>query len=286
MSTKVAIVTGGNKGVGFATVRGLAKNFTGDVYLTARSEDRGQAAVKELATENLKVHFHQLDIDNEESIKTLAAFIKEKYGGLDLLVNNAAIAFKQAATEPMSVQAKMSVATNYFSVKKTCDLMFPLLRSGARVVNLSSAAGFLPLIPGEDLKKKFARTDSTLTYDELDALMKDFVDSAAAGNHAEKGWPNSCYVASKVGLSAMSRIQQREMDKDLSRSDVAINHVHPGYVDTDMSSHKGPLSIDDGAKASLFAALLPPGTDIKGKYIWFDCQLVDWVNGPKPEKWT
>ena len=74
------------------------------------------------------------------------------------------------------------------------------------------------------------------------------------------------------------------MDKDTSRSDIAINHVHPGYVDTDMTSHKGPLTPEQGAKSSLFAANLPPGTSVKGQYIWHDCSIVDWVNGPKPSK--
>ena len=61
-----------------------------------------------------------------------------------------------------------------------------------------------------------------------------------------------------------------------------INHVHPGYVATDMTSHLGPLTVEEGAKSTVFAALLTPGTDIKGQYIWKDCTIVDWVNGPLP----
>ena len=61
-------------------------------------------------------------------------------------------------------------------------------------------------------------------------MMKDFIQAAEAGNHAEKGWPNSTYRVSKVGLSSLSRIQQREMNKDTLRTDIAINHVHPGNV--------------------------------------------------------
>ena len=105
--------------------------------------------------------------------------------------------------------------------------------------------------------------------------MKDFVDSTKDGSHEEKGWPNGSYVVSKVGLSALTRIQQREMDKDSTRTDIAINHVHPGYVDTDMSSHKGHITPEEGAKSSLFAATLPPDTNVKGKYIWHSCKQVD-----------
>ncbi len=282
MASKVAVVTGSNKGIGLAVVKGLAPKFNGDVFLTSRSEERGQAAVKALEAENIKVKFHQLDIDNPESVQRLANFLKDKYGGLDLLVNNAAIAFNVDATEPFAVQAKATIATNYFSLKSTCNILFPLLRSGARVVNVSSSAGFLGHIPGEDLKKKFAASDSTLTVEELDSLMKDFVASAEAGNHSAKGWPNSTYVVSKVGCSSLTRIQQREMSKDSTRSDIAINHIHPGYVNTDMTNGKGHVSPEEGAKSTLFAATLPAGTDVKGKYIWKDCSFVDWVNGPTP----
>jgi len=280
---KVAIVTGGNKGIGFGIVKGLAKVFDGDVFLTARNVERGMEAVKILEQENIHVKFHQLDIDDPKSNAAIATFMKENYGGIDILVNNAGIAFKRDATEPIDYQAKVTITTNYFSVKNTCENLFPLLRSGARVVNLSSSCGFLHRIPDQGLKQKFA--NENLTYEELDGLMNDFMESTQKGNHSEKGWPNSTYVVSKVGLSALSRIQQREIKKDSSRPDIAVNYVHPGYVDTDMSTHKGPLSIDEGA-SSLFAATLPPNTEIKGQYIWFDCSILDWVNDVTPTKWT
>ena len=53
-----------------------------------------------------------------------------------------------------------------------------------------------------------------------------------------------------------------------------------------MVTTKGPLTIEEGAKSSLFAATLPPSTEIKGQYIWFDCSILDWVNGVTPAKWT
>ena len=279
---KVAIVTGGNKGVGFGICRGLAKVFEGDVLLTARNVERGMKAVKDLEKEDLTVKFHLLDIDDPKSVATLAAFVKDKYGGIDVLVNNAAIAFKQAATEPFGVQAKVTIATNYFSVQDCCNQLFPLLRNGARVVNVSSSAGFLGRMKDGDLKSKFASSGSTLTCEELDSLMRDFIASANAGDHAAKGWPNSTYAVSKIGLSALTRIQQQKFSENPDLRDVVINHVHPGYVDTDMTSHKGPLTIDEGAKSPLFAATLPPNTDVKGKYIWSKCQVVDWINGPLP----
>lgn len=62
--------------------------------LKARSDELGHKAVEDLAKEGLKVSYHQLDIDNVESIQKCTEYIKSKHGGLDLLVNNAAIAYK------------------------------------------------------------------------------------------------------------------------------------------------------------------------------------------------
>merc|ERR1712111_206591 len=159
---KVAVVTGSNKGIGFAIVRALCKKFDGDVYLTSRDEGRGKEAVEALKKEGLNPKFHVLDIGNEETVVKLRDFMKEKYGGIDVLVNNAGIAFKNAATEPFGVQAKVTLAANYWANKTACEILFPILKPGARVVNMSSSAGFLGHIgarsgdkeKAEELKKK------------------------------------------------------------------------------------------------------------------------------------
>ncbi|XP_047004628.1 carbonyl reductase [NADPH] 1-like [Schistocerca americana] len=279
---KVAVVTGGNKGIGFAIARGLCEKFDGTVYLTARDETRGLKAIEELKKNGLNPKFHQLDIDNLESIQRFRDYIKEKYGGLDVLVNNAAIAYKNAATEPFGEQAENTVRVNYFGVLETCKALFPLLRPRARVVNLSSSAGHLLRIPGENLRKKFV--DPNLTEEQLSELMKEFVESAKKNTHSEEGWGNSAYVVSKVGVTALTFIQQRKFDCD-ERPDLVVNAVHPGYVDTDMTSHKGPLTIEEGAVAPLHCALLPPGVKSpRGKYIWCDKKEVDWISGPVPSQ--
>jgi hypothetical protein len=90
----VALVTGGNKGIGFEIIRDLCQKFSGDVVLTARDEARGCAAVQKLQAEGLNPRFHQLDIDDPQSIHALRDFLLKEYKGLDVLVNNAGIAFK------------------------------------------------------------------------------------------------------------------------------------------------------------------------------------------------
>jgi len=108
--------------------------------------------------------------------------------------------------------------------------------------------------------------------------MRQFVEKAKSGNHEQFGWPSSAYCVSKVGVSALSFIQQREFDID-PRTDILVNSVHPGYVSTDMSSHKGPLTIEEGADAPVYLSLLPAGEqNFKGCYVWNDRSIKDWRN--------
>lgn len=85
-------------------------------------------------------------------------------------------------------------------------------------------------------------------------------------------------MVSKVGVSGLTVIQQRMFDAE--GRDISVNSVHPGYVDTDMSSHKGPLTIEQGAYASLYLALEPHNW--KGKFVWHDATLVDWLAPTTP----
>lgn len=240
--TRLAVVTGSNKGIGFAIARNLCEKFDGTVMMTARDEGRGMAAVAKLKEQGLSPVFHLLDIDNRDSIKALRQTIEKEYKGLDVLVNNAAIAYPNASTVPFLEQATNTVRTNFFSLLDVCDELFPLLRPHARVVNLSSSAGMLARVEGEEMKKRFSNPN--LTIPELRAMMEEYIEDVKKGCHIEKGWPITAYCSSKVAVSALSFIQQRHFDKD-SREDIVVNAVHPGYVDTDMTNHKGPLTIEE-----------------------------------------
>lgn len=95
----VALVTGSNKGIGLAIVRSLCKKFDGDVILTSRDEGRGKEAAAQLnKKEGLHPIYYQLDITSADSIERLHKFLKEQYGGLDILINNAGIAYKSSST--------------------------------------------------------------------------------------------------------------------------------------------------------------------------------------------
>ena len=87
-ASKVAIVTGSNKGIGFGIVESLLQKFAGIVYLTSRDVTRGQAAVDQLKAKGLNPEYHQLDITDTASIERFRDHIAKTHGGIDILVNN------------------------------------------------------------------------------------------------------------------------------------------------------------------------------------------------------
>jgi len=288
--TKVAVVTGSNKGIGLTIAKNLCSQFDGDVYVTSRDESRGIAAVEELKQLGLKPKFYQLDICDETSILKLRDFLKSNYGGLDVLVNNAAIAMlgEEATANPEIAATTMK--TNFFGTLSACKILFPILLPHARVVNMTSCMGHLgTFIRGTkkaavDLKNKFS--SNSLTEQELYDLVQDYIDSVKRGDHIERGWPYSLapsYTVSKIAVTALTRIQQREFDQD-PREDIVVNSVHPGYIKTDMTGNQGGLSVEEGAVAPTWLALLPNNVkEPRGGYVWLRKEIVDWVNGPLPE---
>ncbi|KAM7408293.1 hypothetical protein PAMA_002144 [Pampus argenteus] len=267
MSTKVAVVTGSNKGIGLAIVRALCKQFQGDVYITARDVGRGQEAVESLASEGLKAMFHQLDINDLNSITTAAAYFKDKYGGVDILVNNAGIAFKEADTAPFAVQVEVTLKTNFFATRDMLTHFLPITKAGGRVVNVSSFVGSRTLIQcSPALQERFRSED--ITEEELVGLMQRFVDEAKKGEHKQGGWPNTAYGISKTGLTTLSMILARRLSQERPNDQILLNAGCPGWVRTDMAGPKAPKSPDEGAETPVYLALLPPGaTEPHGKFV-------------------
>ncbi|XP_046554144.1 carbonyl reductase [NADPH] 1-like [Haliotis rubra] len=271
---KAAVVTGSNKGIGFAVVRGLCKSFDGDVFLTARDEGRGQAAIADLNKEGLQPKFHQLDINDQSSIERLKSFLLSTYGGLDVLVNNAGIAYRNADPAPFAEQAEFTCKTNFWATLLTSRILFPLLRPHARAVSVSSVLAYTAIDQcSPAVQGRFK--DPTLTMEGLEKIMQEFVDAAKAGRHLEEGFPKSAYGTSKIGKNFMTVIQDRDIRKD-PREDIVINSCCPGHVQTDMSSHTGPRNIDEGADTMVYLALLPPNTTSpKGNFV-ADRSILQW----------
>ncbi|KAK1267615.1 Salutaridine reductase [Acorus gramineus] len=238
---RVAVVTGGNKGIGFEICRQLASNGL-EVILTARDEKRGLDAVDSLKGSGLVgVGFHQLDVTDPVSVASLANFIESHFGKLDILV------------EPYNM-AEDCLKTNFYGVKHVTEALLSLLHlsDSPRIVNISSLYGLLSFIPNERIRQKLDDTDS-LTEDDLDEVTQSFLSDFKGGLLETNGWPTSpsAYKISKAVLNAYTRILAKKQPK------VIMNCVHPGFVKTDMTLNLGVFTPEEGARGPMKLALLP-----------------------------
>eukprot|EP00918_Siedleckia_nematoides_P060920 GHVU01132985.1.p1 GENE.GHVU01132985.1~~GHVU01132985.1.p1 ORF type:complete len:290 (-),score=60.25 GHVU01132985.1:396-1235(-) len=270
---KVALVTGGNKGIGYETVRALCKKLPDwVVILTARNSQAGEEAVKKLAKENLKATHLQLDITKQESVEALRDQLKSTYGGLDILVNNAGFAFKQAATEGVAEQADVTVGVNYYGTARACKLLFPLLRSGARVVNVASSVATMPATNAA-MWKKLGQRDFVKDPSVIEALAREYLESTTSPSHASNGWPTTTYGASKFLVLMLS--EHLALTKKPDAHDYLVNACCPGWCRTDMAGDQATRSAEEGADTLVYLATLPPDNGLNGKFVR-DREEVEW----------
>ncbi|CAL5069058.1 unnamed protein product [Urochloa decumbens] len=285
-NTRVAVVTGGNRGIGLEVCRQLASNGVA-VVLTAVDEKMGAEAVEKLKVLALSsdVLSHQLDITDASSIARLADFLKTRFGKLDILVNNAAVSGVVYSQDPVDGPvtsgekfkgmdrderlewlwgncqetydaAKEGLQTNYYGTKHVIEALLPLLQasSDGRIVNVSSDFGLLRYFTNEELKQALNDIDN-LTEERLDELLDMFLKDFEAGVVEARGWPAAfaAYKVAKAAVNAYSRILARR------HPELRINCAHPGYVETDITLHSGLLTPEEGARNVLKVAMLPEG---------------------------
>ena len=230
---KVAFITGGNKGLGLETARGLgALGIT--VVIGSRDEAKGRAAVEELrAGGAAKVESVRFDITRPEDHRAIFEHLSSTYGKLDILVNNAGVALDDADFgAPGGVNTTSTVTpdvlrktfdTNFFDVVALTQTLLPLVRKSpaGRIVNLSSILGSLAL--HSDPKSPIY-------------LMKGFA-----------------YDASKTALNAFTV----HLAAELRDTTIKVNSAHPGWVKTDMGGSSAPMELSEGGKTSVLLATLP-----------------------------
>ena len=144
--SKIALVTGANKGIGFAAAHGLAKAGF-HVFVAARDTERGEEAAQKIRAEGYDAQFITLDVTDQESCVSAAREINDEWEGLDVLVNNAAInldAARGLMDLPSSV-FEQTFETNVWGVLRVTQAFWPLLQhsTDARVINVSSGLGRL-----------------------------------------------------------------------------------------------------------------------------------------------
>ncbi len=214
MSGKIALITGANKGLGFETARQLsAKGYT--VLVGARDETKGLSAVEKLKDESFDADFIEIDATNTETIKSAVEKVGEKYGKLDVLVNNAGIAL-DSAEKPSEVSEDLlrkTFDTNFFGVIAITQAFLPLIKKSenGRIVNVSSGLGSLT-------------------------------------QHGDPSWEfynvkPLAYNSSKTALNAFTVTLAHEL-KD---TNIKVNSADPGYTATDLNGNSGYKTVEQGA---------------------------------------
>ena len=176
--SKIALVTGSNKGIGLQVVRELAaKNHK--VLLTARDEGRGKAAIAELAKDGLEVDFQQLDVSDASSIKTSVAAVAERHGKIDILVNNAGILIsdKQSLFEIDTADIDKTLLTNVHGPLRMMQAVVPVMKKNnyGRIVNISSGMGQLSDMNGGYVSYRLSKVS-------LNALTRIAADEIGSDN--------------------------------------------------------------------------------------------------------
>ena len=168
---RVALVSGGNRGIGLEICRQLAGRGIA-VILGSRDEESGREAAESLSG---NVVAHQLDVADAKSIDRLASFVEEEFGRLDVLVNNAGISNDegQRGVDADLRRVREALDTNLLGAWQLCEVAVPLMqRNGyGRIVNISTGLAALEDMGG--------------------------------------GWPG--YRVSKTGLNALTRILASEL---------------------------------------------------------------------------
>jgi len=280
----VAVVTGANRGIGLEIVRLLAdKGIT--VVLTARcrqQQDLSQQSRALMEEGRKNVVFHTLDIQRDDSVTAFAQWLKNEFGGLDILINNAAVggvkfdwdllekrqmdfrkiyedgSWTEGITEDEET-AKECLGTNYYGTKRITKALIPLLKSStaeARIVNVSSVLGLLKFLRSETLQRQLSDIEN-ISEEVIDCIVKQFTEDIERGADLRNSvWPvrfPTTYSLSKVALNAYTRLLARDLN-----GKACVNSVHPGYVRTSMTFDTGDISSVEGAENVVRVALLPP----------------------------
>ena len=213
-SKRIAVVTGGNKGIGYETVRGLAKSGKFErIYLTARNEKCGVDAANTLCKEEStdRIHYHSLDITNTTSIITFAEFLKTEHNGLDVLVQNAGVLFDQKSTVSVEDQARKTIETNFWGTLNVMKNLADMVKPNGRIVLVSSVLShtaqfdFKPHWFINPIAKKLNAINKKVALETIEQLATQYTLDVQNGNK-DNGWPSHAYGISKLLVNNITRV--------------------------------------------------------------------------------
>ncbi|MFM9904850.1 MAG: SDR family oxidoreductase [Pyrinomonadaceae bacterium] len=139
---KVAVITGGTKGIGYAIAESLAKAGT-KVFICSRNRGEVEQAVEQLSRFG-EAAGKLCDVRSEEQVKAVLESCERKFGGVDILVNNAGIGIMGKTVEELTPdEFRQTLETNLFGVFYACHNAIPIMkrRGGGYIINISSLAG-------------------------------------------------------------------------------------------------------------------------------------------------
>jgi NAD(P)-dependent dehydrogenase (short-subunit alcohol dehydrogenase family) len=223
----VALITGANKGLGFEMARQLGQHGV-TVIVAARDKKKGDDAAAKLRAEGFEAHPVKLDVTKKGDYAKTVKFVEDKFGHLDILINNAAVANEDLSKPNSTSTVSQDVLhdtfeTNFFAPIAVTQAFLPLIRKSpaGRIVNMSSILG-----------------SNTL--------------------HADPNSPISAvkvfgYDSSKAALNSFTI----HLANELKDTKIKVNSAHPGWVKTDMGTDAAPMEIPEGGKTGVELALLP-----------------------------
>jgi NAD(P)-dependent dehydrogenase (short-subunit alcohol dehydrogenase family) len=217
---RVALITGGNKGLGLEIARQLGRQDI-IVVLGARSAAKGKSATEALQAEGIEAHHVRLDVTNAADIESMPSYFTNRFGRLDILINNAGISLEPHGRRTPEAFRQI-YETNVVAPWFIAQVLLPLLRESpaGRIVNQSSILGSITTMSSE-------------------------------GNLRSVFLP--AYNSSKAALNMLTV----QLAYSLRDTPIKVNSAHPGWVKTDMGGSRAPLEIVDGAKTAVALALLP-----------------------------
>ena len=259
LAHKILLVTGSNKGIGYAILEGLLKEKSKlRMILTSRNEKLGQTSLNSLISKypeaKSQLYYHQLDISKKESREELAKWIKEKFGKIDYLCNNAGV-----YTNPK----KELIDINVFGTLNLTEelLKGDLINNNGKIISTGSELGASYSVVGDHANDY----KNVKNVEDLINLSNKYINDEIKGDK---------YAVSKLSIHVYSKILGSR--KDIVDKNIGVYSMAPGWCKSDMGGEEAPYTVEHGAETDIYLIKLPDKIDPKfqGKY-FLDCKVMD-----------